>query len=453
MFTRALTLLPALAAYAPVAASAYEVFAHYMVQGLDSSTDHASQDITTAQAMGLSAFALNVGDPSADWAQDAISQLFDAAAGTGFKLFFSLDMAQEGDAYAFQDLLGAYLGHDSYYRAGSGDGNAFLSTFQSAGNGPDYWSDFLGQLGEDTHFVPMFDETEGYYDDPAGWQSSGWGDVVDGLFSWETAWPGQSDTQCNVSTAQDEAVMAASGGKDYMIGLSGLQYKHWSGNNYFRAGEVTLPERMTEILSLGDRPSFVEVQTWNDAGESHYVGPLWAEGLDDSILAYASEEGWSHAGWRPLLASFIAAYTTGVDATGMRPIAASSGDDDDVVVAGVMWYRALLTGADCTADTYGPPDGAGAARDAVNWAVVAGEGAAGGGYRVQVWSDGVLIRKTTLGAGLNYFSAGGMTTGKQYVEVVDADDNIVISACGAKEVVDTAVDGVCNYNYQVAELS
>ncbi|KAI1336726.1 glycoside hydrolase [Xylariaceae sp. FL0016] len=422
-------------------ASAYDVFAHYMVQGLTDGTDHASQDVTTALNMGVAAFALNVGSPSADWSTDAIEQLFDAASGTDFKLFFSMDMAQESDAYAFKDLIQKYLDHDSYYTAGDND-SPFLSTFQSAEHDADYWSTFLGSLGRDVYFVPMFDETSGYYTDISSWTAS-WGGVVDGLFSWETSWPYSSDTPMNVSTESDEYVMnGISTDKAYMIGLSSLQFKRWSGFHYYRTGEVNLPQRMTEILALESRPAFVEVQTWNDAGESHYIGHLWSEGLDDDIMAYANQEDYPHTGWQSLITSFITAYKNGADASGMRP---PEGSD----VIGAFWYRALTVDADCTSDTMGKPGGAGAAQDAVNWAVVVGDGVSG--YKVQVWSDSVMIRSTNLDAGLNYFSAPGLKTGSQYVEVVDSDYNIIISAHGGKDVSSTA-DGICNYNFQVAEL-
>ncbi|KAH9906692.1 glycoside hydrolase [Xylariomycetidae sp. FL2044] len=436
------TLTAALVASAPIA-SAYDVFAHYMIQGLKD--DHASRDVQAALDLNITGFALNVGNTTAGWSTGAIKQLFDAAADTDFKLFFSLDTAQEDNSYAYMDLIQDYYPHSAYYKAGS-KSKPVLSTFQSGGRDVSYWSTFLSKIGTNSYFLPMFDETDGYYDDPSGWMST-WGSIADGLFSWETAWPGQSNKPSNVSCTRDEKVISSAHGnsKSYMMPLSTLQYKRWSGQHYYRTGETNLPERMTQILSLEDRPEFVQIQTWNDAGEGHYMGQLWEEGLTEEILSYANEDEWSHAGWQGLIKSFNIAYKTGADASGMRP---PEGKD----VIGAMWYRTLTTDADCRSDTMGPPDGSGAAKDAVNWAVVVGEGVSG--YKAQVWSAGVMIRSTDLSAGLNYFSAPNMKTGGQYVEVVDGnnDNKIIISGKGGKDVKSTA-DGICTYNYQVTALS
>ncbi|KAJ5535546.1 hypothetical protein N7527_001800 [Penicillium freii] len=51
------------------------VFAHYMVQAIDRSTDHAYQDIQSAITVGFDAFAMNVGS-NEDWVADTASQRF-----------------------------------------------------------------------------------------------------------------------------------------------------------------------------------------------------------------------------------------------------------------------------------------------------------------------------------------------------------------------------------------
>lgn len=79
------------------------------------------------------------------------------------------------------------------------------------------------------YFVPDFDETTGYYggkNSYSGWYYY-WGDVVDGLFSWETAQPVRgSPSPGTVGAAYaddvslDETVMfgARAEGKGYMMG-------------------------------------------------------------------------------------------------------------------------------------------------------------------------------------------------------------------------------------------
>jgi glucan endo-1,3-alpha-glucosidase len=398
--------------------------------------------VNAALAIGIDAFALNVGNATAWWALDTINQLFTAASGTDLKFFFSMDLAQDSNAYDFTDLINEYMGNANYFTY---NGLPFLSTFSAAGTGPDYWPGFLATLSSDVYFVPDFDDGLDYYTNFDSWLGA-WTSVVDGVFSWETAWPSTSDTASNVSTSEDETIMTSvhNGGKSYMIPLSSLQYKHWSGNHWYRPGEVNLPQRMTEILALDTLPDFVEILTWNDAGESHYISELHTEGLTDDILAYANDDDFPHTGWQSLFSSFITAYKSGgVDASGMRPPAGA----DSVI--GSMWYRTILTTATCAGDDLGKPSGAGAAKDAVNWAIVVNDDVSGA--IAQVWSNGVLISKIDLSVGLNYFSAPGMSTGIQYLEVVDANYNILYSAQGTVDV-SAEAGSVCNYNYQVAEL-
>ncbi|KAM0818394.1 putative Glycoside hydrolase [Seiridium cardinale] len=429
-------LVAAVAATLPLA-SARDVFCHYMIQGLTSTTTHAADDVNAAIAMGIDAFALNVGNATAHWALDAIDQLFTAASGKDLKFFFSMDLAQDSNAYDFSDLINEYIGNDNYYTYND---LPFLSTFSAAGTGPEYWPDFLATLKSDVYFVPAFDDSSHYYSNFDSWLSA-WTDVVDGVFSWETAWPSTSDTASNVSTSTDETIISSvhNVDKTYMIPLSSLQYKHLDDNYWYRPGEVNLPQRMTEILALDSLPEFVEIQTWNDAGESHYISELHTEGLGDTILGYANDDDFPHTGWQSLFTSFITAYKAGVDATEMRP---PTGTD----IIGSMWYRTILTTATCSD---GKPSGSGAARDAVNWAIVVNDGVSD--VKAQVWSNGGLILKAALSTGLNYFSTPGMQTGIQYLEVVDASYNILYSAQGTVKVSSTA-DSICNYNYQVAEL-
>jgi glucan endo-1,3-alpha-glucosidase len=421
--------------------AAGDVFVHYMAQGL--ADDHAAQDVQRALSLGVSAFALNVGTPDADWCESAIQQLFDAAADTDFKIFFSLDLYAKPDPYAFSSLVNQYSTHKSYYQ---GPNSApFLSTFSDAGWGKEQWGQFLGSLNTRPYFVPNFDQAEGYYSDPNGFWGY-WNDAIDGSFSWESTWPGNSEKHLNATTEKDEAVMRVTHDHDktYMMGLSSLQYKHFKGQHWFRAGDITFPDRMAQILSLADKPEFVQIQTWNDAGESHYIGHLWKEGLTPEILAYANQEEHPHEGWQPLVASFITAFKTGADASGMRPI-------NNQPAIGAMWHHEFLTTADCFGDELGKPAGHGAALDAVNWAVVIGEDLKD--HFVQVWSGGEMIAHDPIVAGLNYKSVPNARVGEQVVQIVDAAGTVLAEAGRSTKGISQNAPGLCNLNFQVSEMT
>ncbi|VUC37092.1 unnamed protein product [Clonostachys rosea] len=436
--------ISALAALIPTALAG-DVFAHYMAQTLNG--DHASQDVQAALALGIDAFVLNVGMPNADWCISTVEQLFAAASGTNFKIFFSLDLYAESDPYAFTTMINKYFSHPNYYKAGPSSA-PMLSTFQPGAWGSDNWGAFLASLSSKPYFVPDFDQAEGYYENPeAFWYY--WKDTLDGSFSWEQSWPGVTDTQTNVTSEVDAKVLSATHaqGKVYMMGLSSLQYKHYKEDHWFRSGDVVLPERMAQILALSTKPDYVQIQTWNDAGESHYIGSVWSEGLLEETLKYANQEEHPHQGWQPLVASFITAFKNGADASGMRPPAGSN-------VVGSMWHHEfLLASESCAGDSLGTPRGYGAAKDRVNWAVVVGEGVSG--YSVQVWSGGKLIAKDALNAGLNYKSVPGVNVGEQVVQVVDASGNVIIEGGKSTKGVSQGLpsSGICNLNFQVAQLA
>lgn len=49
--------------------------------------------------------------------------------------------------------------------------------------------------------------------------------------------------------------------------------------NWVFPGDLLWYDRWNEILDL--KPNFIEIVTWNDYGESHYIGPLNSPHTDD----------------------------------------------------------------------------------------------------------------------------------------------------------------------------
>ncbi len=115
--------------------------------------------------------------------------------------------------------------------------------------------------------------------------------------------------------------------------------------------------------------------------------------------------------------------------------------------AGAMWYRSVTRA--CGGDV---PRGAGAAVDAVNYAVVLR--ASGGPQTIRVTSGGQVIADgLPAGPGLNYNSIAGLRTGAQKIELLDATGAVVASATGSVDVSDGPNEyGFCDYNYFVAGL-
>lgn len=184
---------------------------------VDPNTNHAQQDIDGAINVGFDAFALNVGNPGADWAKNTVQQLFDyAGTRQSFKLFFSFDFYADGDISQHQALFAQFKDHPAHLRYGPGD-LPVVSSYSGGGIGPDAWRSF--KTANNVYLIPNPEADGNYYSNPSGFFQS-WGDAVDGVFSWETAWPDTSDTPVNVSSAKDVAVKSAAdaAGKAYMMG-------------------------------------------------------------------------------------------------------------------------------------------------------------------------------------------------------------------------------------------
>lgn len=200
-------------------------------------------------------------------------------------------------------------------------------------------------------------------------------------------------------------------------------------------GEVTLPERMSQALKL--QPDFLEVITWNDAGESHNVGNFWPEQLAGTKID-AYNKDFDHKGWLQIITPFIKAYKAG--ATSISEISPPS-----TAPVGTLWYRTLLTSASCSSTISNHES----ARDTMNFAVIL----PADGYKIKVYSNDKLIGTFAGQKGLNYNSVLGLTAGSgQRLEVLDTSDKVVTSATGTKTVLAESSDAICNWNYEVVGL-
>lgn len=198
---------------------------------------------------------------------------------------------------------------------------------------------------------------------------------------------------------------------------------------------------MAQILAL--QPDFVEVITWNDAGESHYIGNFWPEQIAGTNEGdYAN--GFDHSGWQKVIKPFIAAYKNGATDVSSITTSESGGNPE-----GAIWYRTLLTSASCSSTITNYEQG----QDAINFAVILPSSSSP--YTIEVYSNNQLIGTFSGVQGLNYESVPGLQAGGgQYIRVLDSTGNIVASANGTKDVLgESSNASVCNWNYEVVGLS
>ncbi|GAB1215297.1 hypothetical protein ATERTT37_004483 [Aspergillus terreus] len=374
-----------------------------------------------AKAAGIDAFALNIGvDPYTD---QQLQLAYQSAANNDMKVFISFDFnwwqtsqaAQVGQKIAQYAKLPAQLMVDN---------KVFVSSF--AGDGLDVAA-MRSAAGVPVFFAPNFHPEMGTDMGP-----------VDGLLNW-MAWPNNGNNKAptaghNVSVQTgDDAYVKALGGKPYVAPASPWFFTHFGpevsySKNWAFPSDLLWYNRWNDILKLG--PRFVEIVTWNDYGESHYIGRLDSPHTDDGASKWVNDM--PHEGWLEISKPFIAAYKAG---------AAAPTDfikDDSLV----YWYRPAPRGANCdSTDTcmvpanngsgnyfIGRPDGWEAMEDAVFVVSLLKAPA-----KIQVTS-GANSQTLEAPAGAAAFQVP-MGVGKQSFSVV-RDGRTVLEGTSPKDIVD-----------------
>ncbi|KAF2478386.1 uncharacterized protein BDR25DRAFT_365626 [Lindgomyces ingoldianus] len=390
--------------------------------------EHTRQDIVDAQSLGLDAFALNF-NQFATWSNNTVEFLFMNADNLGFGLFFSFDMAPGyfTDPSQYAGFLQQYMARTSYYKY---NGKPLVSTFGSEGVSNDQWASFKSAVG-DVVIIP------GFYQGISSDSLFSNRPILDGVFNWNS-WSYPEAGKTAVSTADDQAYMAAarSAGKLFMMGMSTLQFKHIDGSqNWYRRGEENLEYRIGQVLEM--QPDMLELQTWNDAGESHYMGNIWDEPMTGSPI-HTYVDGYSHTGYWQILPAFIQAWKRGDTTT--ANILPTNGR----AMQGAFWHHTLLVNADCGLDTMGKPQEIVNAEDAVSGVILVARGQSN---LVGVVNVGQTeLGKLNLVEGYNKFKFGGLTAGKVTVEVWDGSTMI---GGGYAPIEVSSSGSTCNYNFQV----
>jgi hypothetical protein len=283
--------------------------------------DDWKTEIILAKQAGIDAFALNMA--SNDTTNEvALPLAFNAANDLAFKLLFSFDYAGNGPwaKAVVIDMINEYGAKDSYYKHGS---KALASTFEGPGNTAD-WVDIKAETG--CFFIPDWSSIGAR---PAVGLADG---VADGLFSWD-AWPkGPAD----MTTYPDASYYDFVGSKPYIMPISPWFYTSLPGygKNWMWRGDDLWFQRWQHAISIDRRPDYIRIISWNDYGESHYIGPLdnrQYEAFDIGRAPFNYVDGMPHDGWRETLPYYISMYKTG-----------SASITSETLVS---WYRVKKNGA------------------------------------------------------------------------------------------------------------
>ncbi|KAF9242611.1 glycoside hydrolase family 71 protein [Melanogaster broomeanus] len=296
-------------------------------------------DVLLAYQSGIDGFALNVGRDS--WQPQQVANAYEAAkqSGTGFKLFLSLPCGNANDAATLRNYITTYASHPNQFVY---NGRVFASTFSGEtckfgqGSVQSGWSSqFLGQLsGTDAvHFVPSF------FVDPSSFQS--YNGVINGMFNWNSGWPTQVTTSFAASltnlvgglfpgaasvlnplaslvgvTSTDQqyinALHSMNPEQTYMAAVSPWFFTHYGPQSYnknwiYLSDDHLYSRRWEDVIGIRDQVDVVQLISWNDYGESHYIGPI--EGAQPQSEAWV--DGFDHTGWLNMTSYYATAFKTG----------------------------------------------------------------------------------------------------------------------------------------------
>lgn len=284
-------------------------------------------DMKRAKAAGIDAFALNIGVDG--YTDQQLNYAYDSAAANGMKVFISFDFNwwSPGNANGVGQKIAQYASRPAQLMV---DGRVFASSF--AGDGLDM-NALRAAAGSNVFFVPNFHPG----------QSSP--DLIDGALNW-LGWDNNGNNKAptpgHTVTVQDgdNSYKSWLGGKPYLAPVSPWFSTHfgpevsYSKNWVFPGGDLFY-NRWNEVLKEGF--PMVELVTWNDYGESHYLGPLNSKHYDDGNSKWTNDM--PHDGWLDMSAPFIAAYKA-------KATSVDSFITKDQVI---YWYRRTLAGINCDA--------------------------------------------------------------------------------------------------------
>ncbi|VDC03924.1 unnamed protein product [Peniophora sp. CBMAI 1063] len=314
------------------------VFAHHIVGNTYPYTVESwTNDINVAKSAGIDGFALNVGN--LDWEPARVADAYTAAdAVDGFKLFVSADMSSlpcvtPENATVLRDYVTTYYNRPSqfiyngkvYFSTFSGEKCTFGQSSVIAG----WQNEFKSQLtgAQSVYFVPFFSV------DPTT-ELPSYAGLIDGALNWNSGWPtginagnylSEDQTVSNLDgTSTDQLYLngLSSFGGSYLPTVSPWFFTHYGPapafdkNFIYYADNWMFTRRWEKLIAERDSFDIVEIVSWNDFGESHYIGPVEG-GLPFDPTRGDSDwaTGFDHTPWLELFGYYISAFKSGATAT------------------------------------------------------------------------------------------------------------------------------------------
>ncbi|KAJ3921768.1 glycosyl hydrolase family 71-domain-containing protein [Lentinula edodes] len=254
-------------------------------------------DFNQIRAKNIDAVALNVGRDYWEWAR--VQDAYNAAAAVGIDVFFSFDYTSfDCSVDETVNWVNTFSGSPAQFKV---DGRPMVSSFSGDCLGPGGWQAVRDRTGG---FLMPFIYNIDYQQLRRG-ASYGF---LDSWQCWGCAWP-QGDQ--DKTTQDDHYYMDILGPDRYAATVSGWFFTHYNYKNFYLRGDAWLfLTRWEELISMRDQLRFVEVLTWNDFGESHYLnsGPPTA---GSQPYGTTWTNGYPHDAFFDLINYYIEAFKTG----------------------------------------------------------------------------------------------------------------------------------------------
>lgn len=341
---------------------ASDVFAHFMVQNAWAYNNQQwRDDMHSAKSIGIDAFAMNWMPPGCQedlsWQVSRIHDAYKIAEEVGFKIVHSFDMSwsdcSDGGYWNttyMAEVLDKHASSPASYRW---NGDMLVTTYggdRVQQYGGSFFEDLKTKMrlsGKPISFTPAlttYAEKAQTGAEDATRQMIQDFPSADGYFNWQ-AWPmnGNSDSTCAVDKAFQDGMAHAAKNGPYIMAVSPWQFKDLDNGNIMDAWVAPsgwlFVDRLEAVAQQKIKPDIIELLTWNDWCESHYLRDL--PGNSTSATDYADlsnmkayVDGQNHSPWR-----IIAKYYISWWKNGEKP----SIIEDQVV----FWYRVHQKNAEC----------------------------------------------------------------------------------------------------------
>ena len=271
------------------------VFAHYMLITRPPNGDYTN-DINLAKEAGIDAFVVNYGGWDVDWTQQEsnLKDFYSAAEKLGFKLFLSIDCTSVTDPSMVTSLVNQYSQSPAQLKVND---SIMLSSFETNSPAWNWQTDVIDKINGKVTLLP------GTLSDDASSVFSA-SDRGAGAFTWIHP---TKTVQQEASTDDQFAAQRNQTGKLWMAGIGSWFFKRFDeSNNWSQAqDEGMFFDRWMHLLQL--KPNYIELLTWNDWGESSYLGP--ADVTNSCPTCYWAKL--DHCAFLKMSAIFIQAFKSG----------------------------------------------------------------------------------------------------------------------------------------------